>query len=198
MSKDSCMHAEVCTLAGSHTNDNHYSLGMKGAGEPDGVTPFTRFCPPKHTVNWEHLKTGLELHEWLKMDIMNLMEKATTFHHLNGTFTAQNRFCSPVWRHFDSMADSMQQDRILMGIKSKAAPVTVTLSQSVCLPAIVHSALGVCVCVCIFRFDANVCFCWILAVCQGFVSMSEENGRSLDALKLTRGSVFPDRFSYKK
>lgn len=89
------------------------------------------------------------------MDIMNLMEKATTFHHLNGSFTAQPGSCIPPQGHSYSMADSTQQDRILMGIKSKAAPVTVALGLSVCQPLCTLDRVHVHVCVCIFSFDAN-------------------------------------------
>lgn len=43
------------------------------------------------------------------------------------------------------MADSTLWDGILMGIKSKAAPVTVALSQSVCQPLSTLDQLCVCV-----------------------------------------------------
>lgn len=89
------------------------------------------------------------------MDVMNLMEKATTFHHLNGSFTAQPGSCVLPWRRSYSMADSTQQDRILIGIKSKAAPVTVALALSLCQPLCTLDRVRVHVCVCIFSFDAN-------------------------------------------
>lgn len=126
------------------------------------------FAPHAHTVTPDHLKTRLELHEWLKMDIMNLMKKPTTFHHPSGTFTDQTRFSPPAWRLFYSMADSTLRDGILMGIKSKAAPVTVALSQSVCQPLSTLDQLCVCVCALFFKCDANVWFCWILESCQCF------------------------------
>lgn len=116
------------------------------------MIPFTKLCPPtpyhtsltpNQTVNPEHLKTRLELNERLKMDIMNLMEKGakktpqkipSPEFFLFVFVTAGARSRPPVWRHRYSMADSTQQDGILMGIKSKAAPVTVALSQPVCQP----------------------------------------------------------------
>lgn len=147
-----------------------------------------------------HLKIRLELQEWLKMDIMNLMEKPTTFHHLNGTFTAQTGFCPLVWRHFYSIADSTQRDGILMGIKSEAAPVTVALSQSVCQPLcpLDRVYVRVCVHVCIFRFDANVRFCWILAVCRGSVPIWVTKRQVSWYIKLAWGSVFSDSLSDRR
>lgn len=64
-----------------------------------------------------------------------------------------NSFCSPAQRFFYSMADSTRWDGILMGIKSKAAPVTVAPSQPARQPL---SALCLCVCVFLGGFFSNV------------------------------------------
>lgn len=54
--KASCAHTYSGAL--SHTNDDHYSLELKGAGEVDCVIPFTKICPP-HVAKPEHLKPCL-------------------------------------------------------------------------------------------------------------------------------------------
>ena len=57
------------------------------------------------------------------------------------------------------MADSTQQEWILMGIKSKAAPVTAAPCLSACLPAC-HCVLWIlCVFVCVVASDALVSMC---------------------------------------
>lgn len=48
--KDSCTHTQARALARIHSNDNHYSLWLKGAGQPDSVTPFTKL-PPTNILN---------------------------------------------------------------------------------------------------------------------------------------------------
>lgn len=48
----------------NHTNDDHYSLELKGAVEVDSVIPFTRICPLRV------VKPGA-----LEMEVINIIEK---------------------------------------------------------------------------------------------------------------------------
>lgn len=93
------------------------------------------------------------------------------------------------------MADSTLWDGILMGIKSKAAPVTVALSQSVCQPLSTLDQLCVCV------LFSNVMLMFDSAESWRVVSVlgpsKQQNRQSSWYFKADPGggSVFPDSLS---
>lgn len=49
--------AHTYTGALSHTNDDHYSLELKGAGELDSMRPFTTICTPHVVSTYKHAST---------------------------------------------------------------------------------------------------------------------------------------------
>ena len=85
--RSTCAH--TCTGALSHTNDDHYSLELKGRGELDSVIPFTKICLP-HVVIPEHLKTHIRT---VNRNVDNSFAGGTTsLRHLNETTSAETLF----------------------------------------------------------------------------------------------------------